>query len=129
VKPPIFVWEPNDLMAFKSPELAEQFIEELEDVEGCDVFDSEGRRLQFEVARKVREWPGYVLALSESPDPPDPAALRQALTRALEVSEAAEEMPLAELVEQAAEKFETRNPSGADLLRALVPGFLRRKRN
>jgi hypothetical protein len=41
----------------------------------------------------------------------------------------AEEVPLAEFVEQAAERFETRNPSGADLLRRFVPRFLPRKRN
>jgi hypothetical protein len=59
----------------------------------------------------------------------DERSLRQALMKAPEVSDAAEEMPLADLVKQAAKRFDTRSPSGAALLRSLVRGFLRRKRN
>jgi hypothetical protein len=127
MKPPIFVWEGQDLSAFASAELAVGWLETLDD--DLVIFDSEGKPLRLEVASQDRRWPGYTMALREKAEPRNEASLRLALMRALEVSDAAEETPLAELVEQASERFETRNPSGADLLRLFVPGFLRRKRN
>jgi hypothetical protein len=103
VKPPIFIWEGLDLMAFRTAEDAEQFIETLDD--DLVVLDSEGRRLRFEIAAKDRRWPGYTLALREEPDPPDEENLRQGLIRALGAPEP-EEVPLDALVNEATERFD-----------------------
>ncbi|HEX2504649.1 MAG TPA: hypothetical protein VHK22_00435 [Gaiellaceae bacterium] len=40
MKPPVFVWEGQDLMAFRTSEEAEQFVETLDD--SLIAFDSEG---------------------------------------------------------------------------------------
>jgi hypothetical protein len=45
MKPPIFLWEPNDLLVFNSAEAAEGWIE-WQDVDEGTVYDSEGRLLQ-----------------------------------------------------------------------------------
>ena len=45
MKPPIFVWEPNDLLAFGSVEATEGWIEWQDHDEG-KVFDCEGRLLE-----------------------------------------------------------------------------------
>src|SRR5918995_77353 len=47
MRPPIFLWEPNDLLAFDSAERAEAFVEP-PDVQAGVVFDADGRLLAFE---------------------------------------------------------------------------------
>jgi hypothetical protein len=81
MKPPIFLLDGDDVLAFRSTGQAETFVEV---VNGDElVFDSEGTRLRFEAAGTQRGWPGYIVALRVSPEPRDPERLRQALTEAL----------------------------------------------
>lgn len=67
MNPPIFLWQPDDLIVFESALIAERFVEG--DTEG-DLFDSEGRRLRFDVVEEVRKHPYVVLALRSGEDEP-----------------------------------------------------------
>jgi hypothetical protein len=105
VRPPIFLWEPNDLMVFESAQTAERFVE---GDTGGEIFDSEGRRLRFEVVGEQRRHPYVTLALREDEDEPThQAALRELLGRALKETDPEEVSGLAleELVEKAVARF------------------------
>jgi hypothetical protein len=75
MRPPIFVWEPNDLMAFDSVEAAERFVEPFDADEG-EVYDSDGRRLRFEVLG------GDVFLVADEERASHQGDLRQALLQA-----------------------------------------------
>ena len=94
-------------MAFRTAESAAQFVETLEP--DLIAFDSEGKRLSFEVAGEDRRWPGYTLALREEPELQDEQELRDVLVTALVAAGEAErtdELTTPELVERAADRFD-----------------------
>jgi hypothetical protein len=106
VKPPIFVWHPNNLDSFASAEAAERYIEP-HDVDVYEVYDAEGRKLQLETRG---EWgfmkePDVALVDAEQ-TPTHQEALRRVLVTALgtSISGAA---PLEVLVREAAQRFDT----------------------
>jgi hypothetical protein len=105
VQPPIFLWEPNDLIVFESAEIAEQFVEGNTDGE---IFDSEGRRLRFEAVGEDWRHPYVVLALHQEEDEPTrQAALRDVLSQALKEgkSEGLDGLLLEALVRRAVARF------------------------
>jgi hypothetical protein len=105
VKPPIFLWEPNDLMVFESAQTIERFVE---GETGGEIFDSEGRRLRFEVVGEQRRHPYVTLALREDEDEPThQAVLREVLGQALKETDPEEVSGLAleALVEKAVAQF------------------------
>jgi hypothetical protein len=110
VKPPIFLLEGQDILAFRSTSQAEAFVEE---VNGDEVvFDSEGTRLRFDAGEKQRGWPGYTVVIRESPEPRDPERLRRALTGGLVRTGApvpVHEMHLHQLVAEATDRFDVDN--------------------
>jgi hypothetical protein len=105
VRPPIFLWEPNDLIIFESAEIAEQFVE---GDTGGEIFDSEGRRLRFEVVGTSWRHPYVVLALRQEEDEPrHQAVLAEVLRRALSGGDfdGLDHLRLEELVEKAVARF------------------------
>lgn len=120
MKPPIFVWEDGDLAVFDSPEEAEAAVES-PDVENeiYKVFDSEGRRLRFEIRpppgkadqptrskvfglEVISVWPVVLRQVEAVPSHAD--ELRNILTTALEgkaVPKAERSLPLTTLVSKA----------------------------
>ena len=78
MRPPIFVWQPNELLVFDSVEWAEQWTEPYDVDEGV-VYDAEGRLLAFEL-----EGPGpvpekRVVLHAREPDPTHEKELRTAI--------------------------------------------------
>ncbi len=105
MKPPIFLWEPNDLTVFESTQTAERFVE---GDTGGEIFDSEGRRLRFEVVGEQRRHPYVTLTLREDEnEPTHQAVLREVLGQALRETDPEDVSGLAleELVEKAAARF------------------------
>ena len=104
VKPPIFIWEANDLMVFESAQTAERFVE---GDTGGEIFDSEGRRLRFEVVGEQRSHPHVTLALREDEnEPTHQGVLREVLGQALkETDPEVSGLALEELVEKAVARF------------------------
>jgi hypothetical protein len=105
LKPPIFLWEPNDLLVFDSAQVAEQFVEG--NIEG-DIFDSEGRRLRFDVVGEDWRHPYVVLVLRQvEEEPTHQAALTEVLRQALKGSDPQElnGLSLDELVGKAVARF------------------------
>jgi len=61
-KPPIFIWEPNDLSAFESQEAAEKSLEtvDVEDGVYTAAYDAQGLLLRFRVIERTRRLLGTV---------------------------------------------------------------------
>jgi len=114
MKAPIFLLDGDDVLAFQSTGQAEAFVEV---VNGDEiVFDSDGMRLRFEASGTQRGWPGYTVALRESPEPRDQERLRQALTEALAGVGARGRtggMDLQQLAAEAADRFDVENAKWA----------------
>lgn len=106
MKPPIFLWQPDDLIVFESAQIAERFVEG--DTEG-HLFDSEGRRLRFNVVEEVRKHPYVVLALRQEEDEPThQAVLMDALRQALRASgdpDGLDHLSLEDLVDRTVVRF------------------------
>jgi hypothetical protein len=109
--PPIFAWEPNDLVAFESVKAAERFLEPEHGDVGT-LWDSKGQQLRFRL-HKPHWWSPTVGAdawpLEPVDEKPQPAALREALVTALvfdgEDGEQLTRLPMSSLVDKAAERF------------------------
>lgn len=56
LKPPIFVWEPNDLSAYESPEAAEKHLEavDVEDGVYAAAYDAQGLLLKFRIIEPTK---------------------------------------------------------------------------
>jgi hypothetical protein len=109
--PPIFAWEPNDLVAFESVKAAERFLEP-EHGEVGTLWDSKGQRLRFRL-HKPHWWSSTVGAdawpLEPVDEEPQPEALREALVTVLALVGGDEEqltqLPMSSLVDKAGERF------------------------
>jgi hypothetical protein len=106
VRPPIFVWEPNDLSVFATVDAAERYIEPY-DVDVYEVYDAEGRKLRFEtrVGERLMKEQDVVLVGAEQ-TPTHQEQLRHALVTALGTSISGSE-PLEVLGREAALRFDT----------------------
>lgn len=120
MKPPIFVWEPNDMMAFESVRAVEGWVE-WQDVDEGTVFDSEGRLLELYLVQDPRNeanenrrfaWfrikhPPAVRVRSLEDEPGHKEELRSALLEAFSATGDAKaaDARLEELSSAAAEKF------------------------
>jgi hypothetical protein len=100
MRPPIFLWEPNDLLVFDSVEKAEAFVEP-PDVKAGIAYDAEGRLLAFEANGR------RTLLREREREPTHGAELRSAITQAsLAVGAQIDpSMPLPELVNAALARF------------------------
>jgi hypothetical protein len=118
VKPPLFIWEPNDLMAFESAEALEAFVEP-PDVDAGRAFDATGRLLSVKAEGTrtiVRDAEAVVSHQDE---------LRSALVTALTAKEGESVRPasLEELVALAAARFTVPPPpSLATTIKRLIAG-------
>ncbi|HEX4186899.1 MAG TPA: hypothetical protein VHY83_03275 [Solirubrobacteraceae bacterium] len=106
IRPPIFIWEPNELLAFDSIHSAEGFVEPYDADDGT-VYDAEGRLLRFETAEGSRPWSAGVVLREQEATPTHQPELRQAIMRAAAAAGAPLDgsAPLAALVEQALSRF------------------------
>jgi len=100
MRPPIFVWEPNDLLVFDSVDRAEAFTEP-PDIDVGTAYDAEGRLLVFETDGR------RTFLREREPEPTHEQELRNAIAQAslavgLELDRSA---PLEELVAAALARF------------------------
>jgi hypothetical protein len=100
MRPPIFVWEPNDLLVFASVEAAERFVEP-PDADAGVVYDAEGRLLAFETDSRRTS------LLERESAPTHQGELRRAIAEALLAvgTEVDGSAPLEQLVAEALARF------------------------
>lgn len=108
VKPPIFLWEPNELLVWASVEAAESGIEPY-DVNVGVVYDAEGRLLAFELDGRGRLWEKRVVLRERESEPTHQKELRTAIVQASLASgiELDPSAPLGELTQGAWTRFRT----------------------
>jgi len=106
MRAPIFVWQPNELLAFSSVEEAEGFVEPYDVNEGT-TYDADGRLLVFELEGDGHFWQRRVVLRARESQPTHDKDLRLAILQASEAAGAKAEpsASLEQLVEEAHARF------------------------
>lgn len=121
MQPPLFVWEPNELLAFETVEALEGFIEP-PDVDSGRAFDAEGRLLSVQAER------GRTVVREAESQPSHQDELRAALITALADAEGdgVRSAPLDELVALGVARFAVSPPT--NVISGVMRLFSRRRR-
>jgi hypothetical protein len=106
MRPPIFYWEPNEMIVYDSVESATSSTEPY-DVDEGTVYDADGRLLAFETDRPGRVWEKRVVLRECESEPTHEPELRVAIMQALRIAGIGFDpsAPLGQLTDAAYDRF------------------------